>query len=249
MKKFFVLFLFCLLSAGLFSQKINTTLTYSVNLPTKKTAKIPVLILLHGYGSNEADLFELAKTMDPRFITFSLRAPNDSKEQGYCWYELDRYPNGDFKYDYKQAEASREKILSFISNACKAYQLDSTQVFLLGFSQGTIMSYDIALHSPQKIKGVVALSGRLMEESKLQKTNPASLAKIKFFIGHGTSDNLIKLVEAEKANAFLKEKGVDKITYKTYEIPHSISGNELNDLRSWLASALSPEDKKPAVKK
>lgn len=249
MKRIFFLVVFSSLYLSLLSQKINTSLTYSVHLPAKKTAKTPVLILLHGYGSNESDLFELAKTMDSRFTTFSLRAPNDSKEQGFCWYELDRLPNGDFKYDYKQAEASRVKILSFISNACKSYHLDSTQVFLLGFSQGTIMSYDIVLHSPQKVKGVIALSGRLMEESKLQKTNLAQLSKIKFFIGHGNSDNVIKLAEAEKASAFLKEKGVDKITYKTYEMPHSVSGNELNDLRSWLTAALAPEQKKPEVKK
>ncbi|PBQ33114.1 hypothetical protein CNR22_15445 [Sphingobacteriaceae bacterium] len=249
MKRILVLLLCVVFAESVFSQKVNTTLTYSVHLPSKKTAKTPVLILLHGYGSNESDLFDLAKTMDPKFITFSLRAPNDSKEQGYCWYELDRFPNGDFKYDYKQAEVSRAKILSFISNACRAYQLDSTQVFLLGFSQGTIMSYDIALHSPQKIKGIVALSGRLMEESKLQKTNLMQLKKIKFFIGHGTSDNVIKLTEAEKASAFLKEKGVSQIIYKTYEMPHSVSGNELNDLRSWLTKALSPDEKKAEVKK
>jgi len=250
MKRFFFLALFfVVLSSTLFSQKINTTLTYSVNLPVKKTVKTPVLILLHGYGSNESDLFELAKTMDPRFITFSLRAPNDCKEQGYCWYELDRFPNGDFKYDYEQAKASRTKILSFISNACKAYHLDSTQVFLLGFSQGTIMSYDIAMFSPQKIKGIVALSGRMMEESKQQKTNPEALAKLKFFVGHGNSDNMIKISEAEKAIAFLKEKGVTQLTYKTYEMPHSVSGNELNDLRAWLTKALSPEEKKTQPKR
>ncbi|WP_317899959.1 alpha/beta hydrolase [Aurantibacillus circumpalustris] len=224
----------------LISQKINTSLTYSVNLPVKKNSKTPVLILLHGYGSNESDLFDLAKTMDSKFITFSLRAPNTTREGGFCWYELEFLPNQQFKYDYKQAVLSRMKILSFISNACKAYQVDSTSVFLLGFSQGTIMSYDIALSTTNKVKGVVALSGRMMEESKLQKTNLAQLSKIKFFIAHGESDNVIKIEEAQKANDFLKEKVLKDLTYKTYSMPHSISGDELNDLRSWLSKAIIP---------
>lgn len=230
-------------------QTINTSLTYSVSQPSKKTGKTPVLILLHGYGSNEADLFELAKTMDPKFITFSLRAPNPSREGGFCWYELEFLPDRQFKYDYQKAQESRQKILSFISNACKAYQLDSTQVFLLGFSQGAIMAYDIALNVPGKVKGIVALSGRMMEESKLRKTDPRQLARVKFFIGHGNSDNVIKPEEAVKAEAFLKEKQVTELTYKSYEMPHAISGQELNDLRAWLTKALLPPEKKPEPKK
>src|SRR4051812_2258150 len=86
-----------------FSQTINTTLTYSVNLPAKQSAKIPVLIMLHGYGSNESDLFEIARALDGRFITFSLRAPNTTPSGGFCWYALDFLPNQEFKYNYKEA--------------------------------------------------------------------------------------------------------------------------------------------------
>jgi len=249
MKKFLLPFVFVLLYGTSCSQSINTTLTYSVNLPVKKTAKAPVLILLHGYGSNEADLLDIAKTMDPRFITFSLRAPQPLKEGGFCWYEIEFLPNQQFKYDYGQAKLSRAKILSFISSVCKAYNLDSTKVFLLGFSQGAIMAYDIALGFPGKIAGVLALSGRMMEESKLQKTDPSQLTKIKFFIAHGNSDNIIKIEEAEKANTFLKEKNVADITYRSYEMPHSVSGQELNDFRAWLTKALLPPVKKTDSKK
>ena len=229
---------------NLFSQTINTTLTYSVNLPSKKETKIPVLILLHGYGSNETDLFDLAKAFDPRFITFSLRAPNQISESGYCWYPMDFLADGQFKYEYQNAKSSRSKILSFISNACKAYHLDSTRVFLLGFSQGAIMSYDIALSSPDKIKGIMALSGRLLEESKQIKTNLAQLAKVKVFIAHGNSDNTIKIVEAERANTFFKEKQITDLTFKNYEMTHAISGKELNDIKVWLVKAIAPPEKK-----
>ena len=250
MKKVYnTILFFVFLSHCLFCQKINTSLTYSVNLPSKKITKTPVLILLHGYGSNEADLFELAKTMDPTFITFSLRAPNLTKQGGFCWYDLEFLANQQFKYDYQQAILSRTKILSFVSNACKTYHLDSTQVFLLGFSQGSIMAYDIALYAPNKIKGILALSGRMMEESKLQKTNLTQLAKVRFFIAHGNSDNVIKIEEAHKATSFLKEKNVSDLTLKTYEVPHSISGNELIDLRSWLSKAVKPAQKPVQQKK
>jgi len=250
MIRVFCLQVFFLLGSGaFFSQTVKTALTYSVNKPGKTTAKTPVLILLHGYGSNENDLFELANALDPRFITFSLRAPLPTREGGFCWYALEFLPNAQFKYDYREAKESSAKVLSFISNACKAYQLDSTQVFLLGFSQGSIMAYDLALSSPDKIKGILALSGRIMEESKLQKTNPLQFAKVKFFVGHGNSDNVIKIEEAEKANTFLKEKKVTDLTYKNYEMPHSISGKELNDIKTWLAKAIAPAEKASQLKK
>lgn len=241
-------YLFFFFAGTTLSQTVNTTLTYSVNLPGKKLAKTPVLIFLHGYGSNERDLFDLAKVFDPSFITFSLRAPLPASE-GFCWYPLEFLPNAQFRYDYEQAKQSRAKILSFISNACKTFHADSTQVFLLGFSQGSIMAYDIALAAPSKINGILALSGRIMEESKLPKTDSLKLSKIKMFIAHGKSDNVIKVEESEKAYKFFKEKNVSDLTYKTYEMPHSISGQELNDMKAWLIKAVAPQSSVKPVKK
>ncbi len=239
--KHLIIYFFFIVGYGLtgLAQKINTGLAYLVNEPAKKSDKTPVLIMLHGYGANEEDLFDIAKAIDPRFMTFSLRGTFPKSQGGFCWYELAIGQDGQFQYDYKQVQESNAKIRSFISQACKAYQLDSSQVFLMGFSQGAIMSYELASSFPAKIKGVVALSGRLMQETKQLKTDWTKVAHVKFFIGHGLSDNLIKVAEAEKAFAFFDEKKVTELTYKTYEIPHSISGAELNDVKAWLLKAIT----------
>ena len=248
MKRFLIILFFGGLTQTVSSQTVKTTLTYSVNDAAKRTNKSPVLIMLHGYGSNETDLFDISKAIDSRFITFSLRAPIEVGEGGYCWYILNRVTGQNATYDYKVAKESATKILSFISNACKAYNVDSTQVYLMGFSQGAIMSFELALSAPKKIRGILALSGRLMEESKSVKTNWDLVSKVKVFMAHGNSDNVIKIHEAEKASAFFKEKKVSDLTYKTYEMPHTICGAELNDIKSWLTKAISP-DKKTEQKK
>ena len=239
---------FSLALAVSFSQKISTSLTYLVKEPVQKTTKAPVIIMLHGYGSNEADLFEISNTLDGRFIVFSLRAPFEATGGGFSWYTLEFLPDRQFKYNYKEATESRAKILSFISKACSTYGVDSTNVFLMGFSQGAMMAYDLALNAPKKIKGVLILSGRMMEESKTIKTDWQKVTQVKFFIAHGQSDNVIKLAEAQKANDFLKSKQVADLTYATYQMPHSLSGKELTDLKRWLVKAISPK-KEPAVKK
>lgn len=235
MKSVLSLIFICFLAICGSSQTVTTTLVYETHPPKTKSAKTPVLILLHGYGSNEADLMSMARLLDDKLFIFSLRAPLPTKNGGYCWYPLDFLPGGELLYDYAQVQQSRAKVFAFISNACKAYQLDSTQVFLMGFSQGAIMSYDIALKAPSKIKGVLALSGRLMEESRQMKTDWSQAGKVKFFIGHGTKDNVIHPDEAAKANQFLISNKVKDITYKTYAVPHTITGPELEDLRDWLS--------------
>ncbi len=241
MKFIKLFFLICICSFA-FSQKVNTDLTYSVN-PSKAKSDPPVLILLHGYGSSEGDLIEIAKTLDERFLTFSLRAPFKGSEVGYSWYELTRTRTNELTSNYTELKESKAKILSFISNACKTYKADSTKVFLMGFSQGAIMAYDIALTSPTKIAGILALSGKMLEETKKAMTQATSVAKIKFFIAHGNSDNMIPIKEAEKANEFLKTNTIKEVTYKTYEMPHSISGAELNDIKAWLKKQINPPEK------
>lgn len=224
----------------LFGQKINTSLTFSVFSAEKISNKTPVLIMLHGYGSNESDLFEMAQLFDKKFQVFSLRAPyNDRNNQGYSWYDLQMNTDGSKKHNYNEATESRKKILSFISNACKTYNLDSNNVFLIGFSQGSIMSLDIALNAPTKIKGILALSGLLLPETTANnKLDWTKINQVKFYIAHGRSDNVIKFTEAEKIKTLFKEKKHPAFDFNSYEMPHSICGQELNDIKNWLKKQL-----------
>ena len=243
MKKIIALLLIGFCFFGI-SQTIKTDLVYKINEPLKKTDKpTPLLIMLHGYGSNETDLFDIAKALDQRFMVISLRGPNELKEGGYCWYPMEFLPDQKFKYDYNQTKASRIKILSFISHACKELKLDSNNVFIMGFSQGAIMGYDLALAAPKKIKGVLVLSGRLLDESKNLKTDWTKAIKTKYFIAHGNSDNVIKISEADSAVKFLKFKKVAEVKFNNYEMPHSVSGKELNDIKVWLKKAIDPPEK------
>ncbi|MBK9284855.1 MAG: dienelactone hydrolase family protein [Sphingobacteriaceae bacterium] len=241
MKKLIILFI--ILSNALLAQEIKTELIYKFNKPTKKSDKTPVVILLHGYGSNESDLFEICKSFDPKFMTFSLRGPYKSSGfDGASWYDLKRN-NNEMSHNYTEVSNSRNKILSFISHACKAYHLDSTQVFLIGFSQGAIMCYDLAFRNSNKIKGIAALSGLLLEETKKQKNKTSELLKVNYFIAHGSMDNVISIKESQDVSKYLTEIKA-RLTYKEYEIPHSINGSELNDINAWLRSNLKSEKKK-----
>lgn len=219
------------------AQSIQTSLVYSVNASDGSQARPPVLILLHGYGSNESDLLDLAKAFDPSFTTITLRGPRTISQGAYAWYDL-QVGGGARVYDYAQAVKSRNIILSFISNACKTLNLDSNRAFVMGFSQGAIMCYELALSANGKIAGIVPLSGRMMDETKKLPIKWEKLADLQVFIGHGSSDNVLALEESTKAEAFLKAGKLKNIVFKTYQMAHSISGQEINDLKLWFVSAL-----------
>jgi phospholipase/carboxylesterase len=224
--------LFFVFSGCLFSQKINTNLTYSISQPTEKLKSNPLLIVMHGYGSNENNLFDLAKLLNPKFFVASLRGAKALGGDGYCWFKIERLANKQIKYDYKEAEESRSKIVDFIRALCKTYKADSNHVYLMGFSQGAIMSYDILLKSNFKVKGIMALSGRLMNESAENYNHLTSNARV--FVAHGSQDEVLDISELTKVSNFFKKKIVEQLTLKTYAMPHTISDEEVMDIKLWL---------------
>lgn len=238
--KYTLLFLVFLAKLAYTQPVIKTDLVYKVNEAQRKNVKSPVLIMLHGYGSNESDLFDIAKGVDERFITFSLRAPYEVKGQGYCWFNLDFLPEKKFKYNYSEVKKSASRILDFINQACRAYKADSTQVFIMGYSQGAMLSYEMAFAYPDKIKGIAALSGFILPETKQIKSNPTKLANVNFFMAHGQMDQVVDIKDAESTFKFIQSKKL-KVEYKTYSMPHAINGQELNDIKAWLKKNVKAE--------
>ena len=232
------LILFCY-SAG--AQRINTTLAYTVQSPANKRTDPPVLILLHGYGSNELDLFSLAPEIGRNFLVFALRGPLPAGNGGFCWFPLEFLPGQKFRYNYKTAVQSREKIISFITDACREYKADIKKVFVLGFSQGAIMAYDLAVAHPGKIKGVLALSGRMMPETDELKTDRSLFAGISFFVAHGTEDNIVRYADGKNAAELIRKKGATRVKFRSYDAPHTITRQELSDIRNWLAAEAIPK--------
>lgn len=228
-----------LASYGLNAQRSGAGLTYTVKPAGIKTAKPPVLILLHGYGSNEADLFSLSAELPPDFTIYSLRAPLSVSDRGYCWFPLSFGADRKIGYDYHAVEKSRLAILSFISEVCRSGRVDSNNVFLMGFSQGAIMAYDLALAAPGKVRGVIALSGRMLPESSAIKTSGSDSGNLRFFIAHGHADEVILYKDGSEAPAILRSKGKQHVTFKDYQLAHTISAGLLRDVRAWLPQQLT----------
>lgn len=222
-----------IMSSYMYTKETDTiTLKYLYQAPRLAQDQPPLLILLHGVGSNEQDLFSLAAQLPAKYLIVSARGPITLGPESYAWYQVD-FANGKPAINKEQAEKSRTTILEFIEQLKTKHQFDPQQVYLCGFSQGAIMSYSVGLTQPDKIKGIAIMSGRLLEEVGPLIKDSAQLSGLKIFVSHGTQDNVLGVHYATESVAYLKQKGLNP-TFKTYPDGHTISAAMLKDLVGWL---------------
>ena len=171
----------------------------------------PLLVLLHGYGSNEDDLFSFAQELPDTFLIVSLQAPHAMGSGSFAWYSINfDDKNGKFS-DLKQAKESIDKIAIFIDEIKIKYNTKTNQTFVLGFSQGAILSYSLSLFYPNKVQHVIALSGYINTE-----LIPATISKeIKtdYYCSHGSVDQVLPVEWARKSKPFLDDLGYSKCIF------------------------------------
>lgn len=212
---------------------MNLSLEYLIKEPKIKLNKNPLLLLLHGYGSNEADLFSFASELPEEYYIISARAPYDLQYGSYAWYAINFDADQNKFSDNEQAIKSRDLVVHFIDELIANYAIDTNKITLLGFSQGTVLSYAVALSHPDKIQKVVALSGYVSEPILEHDYLKNDLSKLKIFASHGTVDQVIPVEWARKSKPFLEKLGVN-LTYKEYPIGHGVSPQVFNDFKNWM---------------
>ena len=221
--------LLCILCTGVRAQSSlqrDLPLKYLVQTPAISSPHPPVIILMHGYGSNEEDLFDLKDKLPKNFLVVSVRAPLKLARDAYQWYRKETI-NADLKN-------SATAVKSFIAAIVAKYHADASRVYLSGFSQGGMMSYEVGLNAPELLKGIAPLSGMIIESMKPQMPPSAALKKLRIFVGHGDADNRIQYSEAVEAVTYLKKLQLSP-EFHTYKgMQHSISEEELKDLVRWL---------------
>jgi len=210
---------------------------YLLKQPTKHTTKKKALLMLHGYGSNEADLFSFADQLPEDLLIISARAPFALDFGGYAWYDIQIDFQGNKISDNVQAMESLQAINTFIEFLIEKYNIDKENFNLLGFSQGAILSYALALHYPEKIKNIIALSGYINEEIMPIQEKIENYQKLDFFISHGLYDDIIPIDLARKIPPYLDQRKIN-YTYKEYAMGHEVNLACLQDMTDWIKKHL-----------
>jgi phospholipase/carboxylesterase len=208
-------------------------LYYLIQEPKTIKDQNPLLILLHGYGSNEEDLFSFATELPDDCYVISVRAPYDLQPYGHAWYAIHFDADENKFSDNAQAKESVELIAGFIDEIVKQYAIDTKNVTLIGFSQGAILSYATALTYPEKIAKVVALSGYFNQDILPEVIDTKAISHLKFFVSHGSVDQVIPVEWARKAKPALENLGLE-VAYHEYPIGHGVAPQNFFDFKNWL---------------
>ena len=212
---------------------LNTSLFHISRPPKGNTSKAPLLIMLHGYGSDENDLFSFASELPEELFIISVRAPYQMQPYGNAWYAI-YFDNTSGKFsDTEQAKVSRDLIAQFIDEVVAAYDVDKDNVTLLGFSQGTILSYAVALNYPEKVKNVIALSGYINEDLLPENLNKKDYSSLDFYGSHGSVDQVIPVEWARKAKPLLDKLNI-KNHYSEFPVGHGVAPQNFFELKGWL---------------
>lgn len=220
------------------SPKPNLPLVYLVRPPQVSSEDWPpLLIQLHGIGSNERDLFDFSELLDPRLLVLSVRAPLTVGPESYAWFHVDFLPQG-YAVNVDEFRASQQTLAQFIDEAAEAYHANPERVYLMGFSQGCIMSLTLALSHPELVAGVVGMSGRIPPEAIPSFAPKDELAGLPLLVQHGTDDGVIPIRYAHEAQKVLADLSVD-LTYHEYEMRHEVTPASLEEALAWLTARLN----------
>ncbi len=183
----------------------------------------PLLLILHGFGSDEGDLFSLAPHLPLEPVIASLRAPL-AASQGWAWFPISA-PDGLSAID---VDAAALGVLEWLDGLPEA----PASVGLLGFSQGGAMALQLLRHAPDRFAFAVQLSGFVAGGERASDARLAS-RRPPVFWGRGSADAVIPPEAIDRTRAWLP--GHSTLTERIYEgMPHSVSQAELGDIVAFL---------------
>ena len=205
------------------------------------TGPHPTLLTLHGFGANALDLLGLAPYLcGGQFLMLCPQGPLQVSigggAVGYGWYPF----TGGGMFDVQAVLAAREALHTFLQEALQRYPIDSKKLAVLGFSQGGVMAYSLALGEPERFAALAALSSWLPKDLLSVLPDVPATEQLPVLIQHGNRDELVDAGRARQSVETLRDLRVP-VTYREYDMGHEINAQSLNDLSAWLQEkALSP---------
>jgi phospholipase/carboxylesterase len=194
----------------------------------------PTILALHGWGANAQDLLGLAPYLcGGRFLVICPQGPFEvplgGRAVGYGWFPLTM----DLPPDLPAIVSARDRLRAFLDAAEKRYPIDRKKIVALGFSQGGVMAYGLALADPARFAAVAVLSSWLPKELAGLFSIDGTKRLPPTLVQHGSLDELIQLGRARESIEILR--GINpEVTYREYEMGHEINPQSLAELSAWL---------------
>jgi phospholipase/carboxylesterase len=195
----------------------------------------PTIVALHGFGASAHDLLGIAPNIQQGEILFicpqgPMAIESAPGQRAYGWFPLSQAG----EIEPAALVGARGMLEGFIEDALERYPIDRDRLVLLGFSQGGVMAYDLALGRPERFAALVALSSWLPDAVLSGLPDSDARAKLSTLLIHGTNDPMVAIDNAREAKEKLEALGVEA-AWGEYEMGHEINQSALRDLIGWLA--------------
>ncbi len=201
----------------------------------------PLIALLHGYGSNEADLFSFADLLAPAAVVVSPRATRTLGAGSYAWLDIDFAAGGALDAERDQMRVARDRVARFVAEAVRDYHADPRRVFVVGFSQGATVALMVGLSDPSLVAGIAAMSGWLPLDLRAWLAPEAALAGLPVLQTHGTRDDTVPIALGRETRDLLASLPV-ALDYREFDARHEVSERNLEDLIGWLNARIAGGD-------
>lgn len=192
-----------------------------------------LLVLLHGVGSNEQDLFSLCAQLPERYYVLSLRAPHRMAPGAFAWFDFSIEPGGARSIDEEQEAASRALLEQTLADAARQLDIPPERCVVAGFSQGGAMALGLLLTQPALLRAAIVWHGRLLEQPLAAMAPPDAFHGRALWVSHGAHDGVIPLAYAQAITHHLEALPLS-ITYREFASEHEIRPSELAATLHWL---------------
>jgi phospholipase/carboxylesterase len=193
----------------------------------------PTIFAMHGWGSSAMDLLGLAPFVaDGRFLVICPQGPHEVEigaVNGYGWYQM--RPGG--RPDEEKVGQAVEQLRMFIDEASSRYPVDKRKIVVLGFSQGGMMAYNLAMRWPEKFAALVGIGTAFPEYLVELVSNHEAIQQLPTMVQHGRADPMLEIARARKSVEMLRSLKVPVI-FREYDCGHEVSADGVRDLSRFL---------------
>jgi len=193
----------------------------------------PTIFAMHGWGSSAMDLLGLAPFVAAgRFLVICPQGHHEVEigaVNGYGWYQM--RPGS--PPDEEKVDPAVDQLRMFIDEASSRYPVDKRKIVALGFSQGGMMAYNLAMRWPEKFAALVGIGTALPEYLVELVSNHDAIQQLPTLVQHGRADPMLEIARARKSVETLRSLQVP-VTFREYDCGHEVSADGVRDLSTFL---------------
>ncbi|SMR71764.1 phospholipase/carboxylesterase [Aliiroseovarius halocynthiae] len=207
-----------------------------------------VVVFLHGYGADGADLLGLADPLSEHMPDTTFIAPDAPEKclgnpMGYQWFPIPWLDGSSEEDSMRGVEMATADINAFLDQVLEDEGIEPSQLIVFGFSQGSMMSMRVLPRRDEPIAGLVAFSGRMLEPDQFAEN---VVSKLPILLVHGDQDDMVPPGHFSESGEVLQAAGFETYGFIMKETGHGIAMDGLSVALSFMMDKLGLASDKPS---